>query len=65
MKLSPILSIFVLVGAVAGCTTSKPEMMGNMNKKLDQAPFYLPNAEASRVVSVMTTGMSLPFDPPA
>ena len=41
---------------MTGCRTSKPEMMGNANKKLDMASFYLPNAEASRVVSVTTNG---------
>ena len=56
MKLRLIISILVLVWAVTGCMTSKPEMMGNANKKLDMASFFLPNAEASRVVSVATNG---------
>jgi hypothetical protein len=56
MKLNVIISILVLVLAVTGCTASKPEMMGNAGQKLDMASFYLPNAEASRVVSVTTNG---------
>ncbi len=56
MKLSLVISTFLLAGAVAGCMISKPETMGNLNKQLDMASFYLPNAEASRVVSVTTNG---------
>jgi plastocyanin len=56
MKLDSIISAFVLAGAVTGCMTSKPETMGNLDKKPDMASFYLPNAEASRVVSVTTNG---------
>jgi plastocyanin len=55
MKSSLIIPTFVLLG-LTGCMTSKPEMMGNMGKKLDMASFFLPNAEASRVVSVTTNG---------
>lgn len=51
MKTSVILLTFVLV-ALAGCMTSTPEPAGNMGKKLDMSSFFLPNAEASRVVSV-------------
>lgn len=55
MKTCLIITTFVLVCVLTGCMTSKPEAMGNMDKKLDMASFYLPNAEASRVVSVTTT----------
>ena len=46
---------FVLVGGLlavvaTGCRTS-PEM-GNMGEKLDMSSFYLPNTQASKVVSV-------------
>jgi len=41
MKLSSIVSAFVLAGAVTGCMTSKPETMGNLDKKLDMASFFI------------------------
>ena len=56
MKLNLTVWTLVLVVAVTGCTTSKPEVMGNASQKLDMASFYLPNAEGSRVVSVTTNG---------
>ncbi len=57
MRPSVFVSTLPLVGALTGCMTSKPEMMGNVHQKLDMESFYLPNAEASRVVSVTTTGV--------
>lgn len=37
MMLSLIIPTLVLVGAVTGCVTSKPQAMGNMGKNLDMA----------------------------
>jgi plastocyanin len=48
----------ILAAALTGCATSQPEMMGNLHHKLDMESFYLPNAEASRVVSVATNGVA-------
>ena len=56
MKFGVIISALPVLAAFTGCMTSKPEMMGNMSQKLDMASFYLPNAEASRVVSITTNG---------
>ena len=56
MKAGLILATAVLAGAVTGCRSSKPEPMGNLHQTLDMQSFYLPNAEASRVVSVTTNG---------
>ncbi len=58
MKLDFCISTLLLAGALAGCATSKPEALGNMEEKLDMTSFYLPNAEASRVVSVATNGVT-------
>jgi plastocyanin len=52
MKSRIRLSILLVVVGLSGCTTSNPEMMGNLNRKLDVESFYMPNAEAARVVSV-------------
>ena len=41
---------FALAAAATGCMTH--ESMGNAGEKLDMSTFYLPNADASRVVSV-------------
>jgi plastocyanin len=49
------LGSIAFVVAFAGCMTPHaPE--GNLHQELDPASFYLPNAEASRVVSVATNG---------
>jgi plastocyanin len=45
--------------ALGGCATSKPEMMGNLHQELSPESFYLPNDEASRVVTVTTNGMAM------
>jgi plastocyanin len=47
------------VAALSGCTTAKPGMMENLHQELDPESFYLPNAEASRVVSISTNGVAL------
>ena len=41
---------------LGGCTSSKPEAMGNLREELHPDSYYLPNAEASRIVSVTTNG---------
>ena len=47
-KLFVVASILAIVAT--GCMTH--ENMGNAGEKLDMSTFYLPNAEASRIVSV-------------
>jgi plastocyanin len=47
------------VAALSGCKSPMPEMGGNLHNPLNPDSFYLPNAEASRVVSVATNGVSL------
>src|SRR5262245_17650911 len=56
MKPRRIVGTVLLVAALSGCTTTKPEMMGNLGQELHPESFYLPNAEASRVVTVTTNG---------
>ena len=53
-----IISIAATVGmaVLSGCTTSNPEMMGNLHQALNPESYYLPNADAARVVSVTTNG---------
>jgi plastocyanin len=50
MKPKFLIAVFALAATVTGCMTH--EGMGNMGEKLDMSQFYLPNAEASKVVSV-------------
>ena len=53
----PALSLAALAALfLAGCLTREPEAMGNMNQKLDMSSFYMPNAQASQVVTVTTNG---------
>jgi plastocyanin len=56
MKIAPILVAVAGCISLAGCTTSKPEMTGNLHLKLDPESFYLPKDEAARVVTVTTNG---------
>lgn len=42
--------------ALAGCASSKPEMMGNLHQALDPESYYLPKDDAARVVTVTTNG---------
>ena len=56
MKLNLAILIIVTATAFTGCQTSKPEAMGNLHHELNAESFYLPNAEASRVMSVATNG---------
>jgi len=50
MKLKLLITTAALAILVTGCMTH--EQMGNMGEKLDMSQFYLPNAEASKIVSV-------------
>lgn len=52
--------VIALLSAVAltGGKTSSPEEMGNLHRELDMSAFYLPNATASRVVTVATNGVA-------
>lgn len=68
-KLTALVTGLVLM---AGCATSKPtststsrsassashEAMGNLGRALDMESYYLPKAEAARVVSVTTNGVA-------
>lgn len=58
MKTIRVIPMIAVAIALGGCATSPPEMMGNLHQKLDMSAFYLPNAEAARVVSVTTNGTS-------
>jgi plastocyanin len=58
MKSDVWLSTLLVVAAFTGCTTSKPEMMGNLHRELDMESFYLPDAQVSRVVSLTTNGVA-------
>ena len=52
MKLGLMGGAVLAIAAMAGCATSKPESMGNLGQGLHPESYYLPNAEASRVVTV-------------
>jgi hypothetical protein len=52
MKLPLIMGAVLAVTGLSGCTTSKREMTGNLGQELHPESFYLPNADASRVVTV-------------
>ncbi len=56
MKLTLLIGTGLMAVWLSGCATSKPEMMGNMGQALNPESFYLPNPEASRVVTVTTNG---------
>ena len=56
MKLKLVAGAVLAAAALGGCTTSKPEMMGNLGQELHPESYYLPSAEASRVVTVATNG---------
>lgn len=58
MKTNALLATGLTAAAVAGCKTSPPQEMGNLHHELDMSSFYLPNAAASRVVSVSTNGVA-------
>jgi len=50
MKPKLSIAIFALAAIATGCMTHQE--MGNMGEKLDMSQFYLPDAEASKIVSV-------------
>ena len=50
MKPKLLIAVFALAVVATGCTTH--EGTGNMGEKLDMSQFYLPNAEASKIISV-------------
>jgi plastocyanin len=50
MKSKLLILLSVLTATLTGCMTH--EQMGNAGEKLDMSTFYLPNAAASRIVSV-------------
>ena len=56
MKPRLIVGAVLAAVALSGCTTSKPELKGNLGEELHPEAFYLPSAEASRVVGVATNG---------
>ncbi len=56
MKPAFIVGAGLALAGLCGCATSKPEMMGNLGQEVHSESFYLPNAEASRVVTVTTNG---------
>jgi plastocyanin len=58
VKLNLVIATVLGVAAFSGCTTSRPEILGNLHQGLSPESFYLPNAEASRVVSVATNGVA-------
>jgi len=50
MRINFLIAAVVLVAAATGCVTH--EGMGNAGEKLDMSTFYLPNADASKIVAV-------------
>lgn len=56
MKLDFIATLAVAAVALSGCSTAPPQGMGNLSQEFNPESFYLPNAEASKVVSVSTNG---------
>ena len=56
MKLTMIAGAMLAAAGLSGCATSKLEMMGNREQELHPESFYLPNPEASSVVTVATNG---------
>ena len=57
MKRRSLVGAVLVIAVLGGCTTSRPEMMGNLHQEPSPESFYLPNAEASRVVTVATNGV--------
>lgn len=58
MKFDLIIPTLLGIVVLSGCATSKMESKERSPEKPDPKLFYLPNAEASRVVSVTTNGVS-------
>jgi plastocyanin len=57
VKRHAFIAVGLLVGVLGGCKSPEAEL-GNMHHELDMASFYLPNAEAARVVSVTSNGVA-------
>jgi len=57
MKRKIVAGAVIAIAALGGCTSSRPEMKGNLHEQVSPDSFYLPNAEASRVVTVATNGV--------
>ena len=57
MRFNFFTGVVLGIATACGCTTSNPEMMGNLHRELSPESFYLPNVEASRFVSVATNGV--------
>lgn len=58
MKSSFALPLLLLAGIAAGCATHPPEPAGNLAEEPDPSSFFMPNADASRVVTVTTNGQA-------
>ncbi len=58
MRLGFVIGAVLGMAACGGCRSTKPEMMGNLQQELHSESFYLPNAEAARVVSVSTNAVT-------
>jgi plastocyanin len=56
MKLALMMGAVLGLAGLSGCRTGKPEMMGSLGQGASPESFYLPNPEASRVVTVATNG---------
>jgi len=59
MKMIHVMTALAGCAWLTGCATSKPEMMGNLERELDPESFYLPNADAARIVTVTTNGTAV------
>jgi plastocyanin len=57
VKRFAFISALTAVAVIAGCKSPEAQM-GNLHHELDKQSFYLPNAEASRIVSVATNGVA-------
>jgi plastocyanin len=58
MKLAMGVALALTAAGLSGCTTLKPEKMGNLGEGAHPESFYLPNADASRLVTVTTNGLA-------
>jgi plastocyanin len=53
-----IATMMVIAALLTGCSSTKPERKMAMSNSVETRSFYLPNAEASRIVSVTNAGPS-------
>jgi plastocyanin len=56
MKMRALIGVVVAVVGLSGCTTSRPEILGNLKQELNPATYYLPKGDAAKVVTVSTNG---------